>query len=90
MNESNEEIKWFQDDILNLSDVLRDPLIDYELITDSDSGPNHGLTHTRFFVGNIVNNLIERSNNLLNSAKNANFTEFEMRILESELYQKAD
>lgn len=84
----NTKVRWFDANILNLSDVLRNPIVDYELINVEDSGPSEGLANHRFAVLDLLQGLKPRSKRLLDAARSSGFDEYELRFLESERFDR--
>jgi adenosine deaminase len=84
-------IPWFDEHILNLSDILRDRLVDYELITVDDLGPHSGIAADRFPVAPVFepqrdgepNPLVTRAEGIIDAIKNADFSEEELDLLGS-------
>ena len=83
------KVKWFDADILNLSDVLRDPIVDYELITNADEGPSRSISNKRFSVRKVLGLLTERSSKLLAAAQSADLNNFELLTIESSRFSRA-
>jgi radical SAM protein with 4Fe4S-binding SPASM domain len=84
-----QEIQWFDKHILNLSDVLRDPIVDYELVLDDDLGRNRGFPSIRFSVAKSLTSVASYSDSLLTVARSPGLSAEEMHILETQPFVDA-
>ena len=90
-------IPWFDRNILNLSDILRDRLVDYELITVEDLGPSKGIAAERFAVSTLfevapdgqANPLVARAAAIVGAIATAGFSGEDLDLLRSVPFDSA-